>query len=158
MTIYIGIDPGLSGGIAMLRDEGQWTPTVTPMPVSGGEIDARAAVEDLALLSDVDRMIVVVESVHSMPKQGVASTFKFGKGYGKILGALEVLQIRTELVTPQAWKAVVLAGTTKDKDAAVAWCRRAYPTVNLILPKCRTPHDGMADALCIAEWGQRTIK
>lgn len=156
MTIYIGIDPGLSGGMATIKDG--WLPTVVPMPVAGGEIDARAVVEDMALLADCGRVIVVVEAVHSMPKQGVASTFKFGKGYGKILGALEAMQIQTELVTPQAWKAVVLAGTPKDKDAAVAWCRRAYPAVNLILPKCRTPHDGMADALCIAEWGRRTLK
>ncbi len=67
-----------------------------------------------------------------MPGQGVSSTFKFGQGYGSILGIAAALSIPTELVTPQAWKKVVLAGTAKDKDAAVGYCRRAFPNVSLL--------------------------
>jgi hypothetical protein len=46
----------------------------------------------------------------------------------------------------------VLAGTTKDKDAAIAYCRRAFPDVALVLPRCRVPHDGIADAVWVKKF------
>lgn len=160
--IFLGIDPGLKGGLAALKGPGESGPTASfcPMPVSGGEVDARAIgiwLWDFALKND-NQVVVCVEKVGAMPKQGVVSTFTFGVGYGKILGAAGALGMRAELVTPQAWKKVVLAGTTKDKDAAVAYCMRAWPGLSLVLPGCRVPHDGCADALCIAEFARRTYK
>lgn len=157
--IYLGIDPGLSGGLAALSTICTFTGFPRPMPLAGGEIDALNIAETVTDLRMADDVIVCVEAVHSMPKQGVASTFKFGKGYGMVLGALAAVSARTELVTPQAWKKAILAGTAKDKDAAIAWCRRAYPSVNLLATeRSRVPHDGIADALCIAEYARRTYK
>ncbi len=146
----IGIDPGLHGGLAGINGG---SVIVEPMPVVGGDIDAHGV---SCFLDGVHASMVCMEKVHAMPKQGVSSTFKFGKGYGIILGVCAAMNIHVELVTPQAWKAVVLAGTTKDKDAAIAWCNRAFPTVSLIPQGCRVPHDGLADALCIAEYARRT--
>lgn len=155
--ILLGFDPGLHGGLAAIDANGNAGAWV--MPVRGDEIDARALgvwVWDHVLKHD-SQVTAVVEKVGAMPKQGLSSTFKFGKGYGTILGVLGALGVRCELVTPQAWKKVVLAGTDHGKDAAVAWCRRAYPHVNLLATeRSRVPHDGMADALCIAEFGRRT--
>jgi crossover junction endodeoxyribonuclease RuvC len=158
-VIYIGIDPGLSGGLATISANGAQV-TARPMPVSGGQIDA-SAVADLvwgAALACGDTAIAVMEKVGAMPKQGVVSMFRFGQGYGTILGVLGALGIRCELVTPQRWKAVILAGTARDKAAAIAWCRRAYPGVSLRrTERCTTDHDGMADALCLAEYGRRSF-
>lgn len=157
MTLYIGFDPGLHGGIAVIGHPIEGT-QARIMPVSGGEIDARTIG---ALICDIaypgHNIVAVVEKVGAMPKQGVSSTFKFGKGYGTILGALGALGTRTELVTPQAWKKVILAGMGHEKADAIAWCRRAYPAVELVPPGCRVPHDGMADALCLAEYGRRAF-
>lgn len=122
------------------------------MPVAGKELDL-GQIRDI--VHQTQPRLAVVEKVGSMPGQGVASTFKFGKGYGSILGILAALDVPTELVTPQRWKGKVLAGTPKDKNAAIAYCRRVFPTVDLVLPNCRKPHDGMADALCLAEMGRR---
>ena len=156
--IYLGFDPGLSGGCAAI-DTATKEVTGFPMPISGGEVDARAlGCWIYGLLVRVEfKCIATVEKVHSMPKQGVASTFKFGLGYGKVLGILGAYAVRTELVTPQAWKKVVLAGTKGDKDAAIEWCGR-NTRVALIQTGCRTPHDGVADAICIAEFGVRMYK
>jgi crossover junction endodeoxyribonuclease RuvC len=157
-VIYLGFDPGLSGGLAAL---GLGVSTAHVMPVRGNEIDARAIgvwVWDHVLKND-SAVVACVEKVGAMPKQGLSSTFKFGKGYGTILGVLGALGVRCELVTPQAWKKVVLAGTDHSKDAAIAWCNRAYPQVSLLATeRCRVPHDGMADALCIAEFARRFYK
>ena len=76
------------------------------------------------------------------------------KGYGILLGILGALKISTVRVTPQAWKKAILAGTKKDKDAAIEYVNMKYPDFELILPRCRKPHDGMADAICIAEYGR----
>lgn len=160
--IYLGFDPGLSGGVACVPAAPDHGPVrASVMPVSGDQIDARALgifVWEHVLKHD-SAVIAVVEQVGAMPKQGLSSTFKFGKGYGTILGVLWALGVRTELVAPQRWKAAVLAGTPKDKDAAVAYCRRAFSEVNLRrTDRCTTDHDGMAEALCIAEYGRRTFK
>lgn len=146
------VEPGLSGGLAILKDG---EVTARPMPLGGKEID-------LVLLSqwlkESSPGLVIVEKVHSMPGQGVSSTFKFGQGYGAILGISAALSIPIELVTPQAWKKVVLAGSAKDKDAAIDYCRRAFPQVSLLPgPRCRKPHDGLADALCLLEYGRRVL-
>lgn len=150
----IAFDPGLKGGIAYE------SPCVAstrieaiPMPVSGKEIDIAAIA---GVIKVIRPDMAIIEKVHSMPGQGVSSTFKFGMGYGALLGICSALEIRTELVTPQRWKSVTLRGTKKDKDAAIAYCRRAFPSTSLLATaRSKKPHDGMADALCIYSYGQR---
>jgi crossover junction endodeoxyribonuclease RuvC len=150
---YIAFDPGKDGGIAWNAA----TCGAIAMPISGKEIDIYEISQLIKSQCWPDNSIAIIEQVHSMPGQGVKSVFTFGKGYGSLIGLLVGLGIRTELVTPQAWKKVVLAGTVKDKDAAIAYCRRAFPQISLLAtPRCKTPHDGIADALCILEYGRRT--
>ncbi len=104
-----------------------------------------------------------VERVHSMPGQGVASTFTFGLGYGRVLGALEALGVPTVLVEPRAWKLAVLGKQTgtgdkladraRGKALAIARVKAQWPGLSLkASERCRIDHDGMADALCIALW------
>ncbi len=157
MTIYMGADPGKQGGLAFIvpTTRGPCVYDAMPMPLSGNEIDpVRIADVVKAHLRSGD-IIATVEKVGAMPKQGLSSTFNFGKGYGTVLGVLAGLGVRVELVTPQRWKGLILDGTTKDKDAAIAYCRRAWSGTNLIPAGCRVPHDGIADAICIAAYGQR---
>jgi crossover junction endodeoxyribonuclease RuvC len=145
----VGIDPGKVGGLALLAD-GEHPAEI--MPIIGKDINCRELVR---ILTEWKPDIVVVESVAAMPKQGVTSVFTFGKGFGMILGVLEGMNISYRLVKPQEWKGLVLHGTAKDKDAAVQFVHRAYPDVNLMPGKKRTPHDGIADAVCLAEYGIR---
>jgi crossover junction endodeoxyribonuclease RuvC len=126
-----------------------------PMPLAGNELDlAELANQTRRLQFEGAEVRAIVERVHAMPSQGVSSTFTFGKGFGGVLGVFAALGVPVLLPTPQAWKKKILAGTKQDKAAAVAWARRVYPGVPLVLARCRKPHDGMADALCIAEWGR----
>lgn len=148
----IAVDPGLHGGVALLRADG--SVLARPMPLAGKELDLG---ELARIIRDTSPQWLVVEKVGSRPGQGVASTFKFGCGYGSILGLAAGLSIPVEVATPQRWKGVVLHGSAKDKDAAISWCRRAFPDVTLVPPGCRKPHDGMADALCLLEYGRRVL-
>lgn len=162
-TVYVGIDPGLKGAWAAI------TPTGEVLCHAVRPIEGRVDAGDLlgSLRSAVGpgfehphgAPVVAVEKVHAMPKQGVSSSFKFGVNYGIVLGVVASLGYRLELVTPQAWKKVILAGVgDKDKKATIAWATRAYPNVSLIPPGGRVPSDGIADALAIAEFCRRTYR
>jgi crossover junction endodeoxyribonuclease RuvC len=163
MMYYIGVDPGKSGGIAIITEDG--VKAVTPMIIAGKDIDLASTanwvesntVRDVEMWERPKYAICYIEKVSAMPKQGVTSMFNFGFSTGAIHGVIATLGIGRYLVTPPAWKKVVLAGTKKDKDSAIDYCRRSYPnTILLATDKSRKPHSGMADALCIATYALLT--
>lgn len=144
----LGIDPGLHGGYALI-DDGRVI--AEPFPLAGNEVDlAELATDWRSLEPD----IAVLERVGAMPRQGVVSTFSFGRRVGELRGVLAALGIRYYEVRPQEWQRAVLAGTTRDKAATIEWARRAYPAARLVLPGCRVPHSGLADSLALAEYGR----
>jgi len=151
--IFIGIDPGLEGGIALLSPSDRWA---APLPHRGKEVDVRALVDALPPPSEV--ACVMVERLGVRPGQSAQSGATQGTNHGRITGALEVAGYPVRLVRPQDWKDRVLRGTKKDKADAIAFVQRAYPDINLIPGKCRTPQDGLADAVCLAEWGRLTLE
>lgn len=158
--IIAGVDPGLSGGIAIIQQLlGSTEYHVQPMPVTGEKKRSiqLQPIAELFKLWQID--LVVIEKVHAMPKQGVSSCFTFGKGYGQIQGICAGLFIPFVLVTPQQWKKIVLNGYDwkGDKSMSIKYCQQKYPNINLkATERSRKPHDGICDALCIAEYGRMT--
>jgi Holliday junction resolvasome RuvABC endonuclease subunit len=164
-VIFVGIDPGLTGGIAVI-DEKTTPIYVGAFKAVAGEFSAHAFADMLNAIRQVNpvmilsntRIVVGVEKVHSMPGQGVSSSFKFGNTYGKIQGVLAAKHIPFELITPQAWTRVMLAGEPKDdkKNRGKNVAQRLWPELSLREnERCRTVHSGMADALLIAEYLRR---
>jgi hypothetical protein len=154
MKRFIGIDPGLSGGIAIIHNDDV---KVYPMPMAGKDLDLTALARILncgwPTHMNMELIVAVVENVHAMPGQGVTSMFKFGFVTGAVHGVLATLGIPRYLVSPQLWKKKILAGTAKDKAAASDWCSRTYPNVSLLeTPRCHKPHSGISDALCMAHY------
>jgi crossover junction endodeoxyribonuclease RuvC len=163
-VIYIGIDPGLSGAVAVLDDQGGIcdpfvfdTPTVL---VEGEKTKRKYLVPAMAaLLRPYSRnpyALAVLENVHSMPKQGVASSFCFGEGKGMWEGILAALEIPTELVSPQRWKKEIMADQGKEKSAARFKAMSLFPSLADQLKLVK--HDGRAEALLMAEYGRRLRK
>jgi crossover junction endodeoxyribonuclease RuvC len=150
--LIVGIDPGMKGGVC-------WYCTISEQYGAAPMPETRRQLYTLLnnLQTDYGSISAVVESVHSMPKQGVASTFKFGKGYGEVLGILTALNATINEPTPQAWKKVVLAGTSKDKLAAIQFVENNYPDLQLVPKGCRNAHDGMADAACLMHFGRSYV-
>lgn len=150
----IGIDPGIAGGVACvdLNFECRFAEI---MPMAGSFVDGKALIEYWTnQFGDFTKpTLVLIEKVSSRPEQGVASTFKFGTVYGQVLGAVQGMGWAWEMVRPQAWKRLVLAGTSRDKSAAVERVTGRYPDVELKPGRMRKPHDGIAEAVCIAEYG-----
>src|ERR1035437_8333356 len=120
--IYIGIDPGLSGAVAVITPDFNIvydTPTVL---VEGEKTKRKYLVPAMAMLlkpyASRQDVLAVLENVHSMPKQAVASSFCFGEGKGMWEGILAAFEIPVELVSPQRWKKAIMADQGKDKSAA----------------------------------------
>lgn len=137
---YIGIDPGKSGGIAVITTE-------------GAAYAYRMADTDrdlLDLLGDIGAGVscAMLEQVHAMPGQGVTSTFTFGRGFGKLEMALCAARIPFELVTPQKWQKALGCLTKGDKNVSKAAAQRLFPTLKVT--------HAIADALLIAEYCRRT--
>lgn len=152
MSKVLGLDPGLSGAYALIDTTNQ-NALAEPFPLAGKALDLTELSRELRAL---EPDLAIIESVHAMPGQGVSSMFTFGRGLGQVEGVLAALGIRREYVTPQAWKKVILAGTAKDKDAAIQYATRAFPSIRLVRPGCRKPHEGMCEALAIARYGVQT--
>lgn len=155
--IYIGIDPGKNGGIAVIEYENRREQNKRKIDVYAYQEDVLInLVKDFAYFKNVlkEESICYLEQVHAMPKQGVSSTFNFGMNFGFIQGVLRAYNIPYELVTPQKWKKEF--SCTSDKNTSISVCKRLFPGVNLkATERCKKDHDGMAEALLIAEYGRR---
>lgn len=146
--VAIGIDPGKKGGFCVMPVDGG-SLFAGVLPWAEDDLDGRAVL-DVIQTHGVTH--AAIEKAQAMPGQGVTSMFSYGYGAGKLAGVLEAASVSYRLVRPTEWKKVVLAGTARDKGAAIDHVRHAYPHVDLTPGRLRTPHDGMADAVCIAEW------
>lgn len=117
MDRIVGIDPGKNGAIAVLDNRGEIV-VLHDMPLVANGVSGlllSKIVEDIVFGFGPD-ITAVVEQVHSMPKQGVASSFDFGKSYGIALGVLAGNHIRVEHVRPNRWKKEMRL--TADKEQA----------------------------------------
>jgi hypothetical protein len=99
-------------------------------------------------------ILVTIERAQSMPKQGIAGTASYMCEYGKLLGMCEAIGWSYLNPTPREWKNLVLRDTKKDKDAAINLVRTRFPELELRPGKMRNYHDGIADAVCLAEYGR----
>ena len=153
MRYVIGIDPGLDGAVAVLKGAKLVRLLDTPIIEAGKKRQlVTTAMRKMLLPYIDDDVIVALERVHSMPKQGVASSFRFGQGLGIWEGLVVGLGYRLEWVTPQAWKKRMMDGMPKDKGASIVRALQIFPDADLSLKK----HHGRADALLIAEYAWRT--
>lgn len=150
-ALTIGVDPGLSGAIAMLDEHGDVV-FVDDLPVvrdnklawiDGGELQSL-----IINWRQGRQCTAMIERVNAMPKQGVSSSFQFGVGFGSILGVLQAMAIPIEFVRPTNWKKAMNLGA--DKKAALHKARLLYPDVDLRLAK----HEGRAEALLIARYAR----
>ncbi len=169
--LIIGIDPGITGAVARLNVGGPLRITVhdTPFETAKGKKNKKTGKYNIkkiylpsamsALLSWLQKsdsdIHAYIEKVASMPGQGVVSMFNFGMGYGIWIGILAALKIPYTMVTPQAWKKVLMQGI-KDKDAARGRACQLFP---MMANELNYKKDiGRADSLLIAEYGRRTFR
>jgi len=147
MTIYVGIDPGcVSGALGALDNQGNY---LEAFDIEHKDKHILALVFKSRILSLVDPKEgaeICMEQVHSMPNQGVSSTFAFGRAVGVISAVCELSRWPVHLITPQRWKKHF--HLSADKNESLDMARYYWPEAKLKLKK-----DGnKAEALLIAEY------
>lgn len=147
----VGIDPGKTGGIVVLDGATGEIVSMVPMPMMAKEFDVDALFQIFQALPQGSR--VIMEGVHAFPGQGSVSIWSFAEGVGIVKGLVRASQLPLESVYPQTWQKATCGPTGKDKAVTAAWAVRMFPKAQLVLPKCRKPHEGICDALGIAWWG-----
>lgn len=153
--IVIGIDPGLSGAIAVLPPDAGQAIGVFDMPtVAYSKTGFVKNVMDVNALASLLRpfrtadVAVFMERVNAFPGQGVGSMFSLGMSFWGAAGVVAGLGMALHLVPPQQWKAHFKLN--KDKDLARGLAARLYPGVDLT----RKKDHGRAEALLIARYGK----
>jgi crossover junction endodeoxyribonuclease RuvC len=150
LTVYIGVDPGLNGAVAILMDDILMVhdmPTVevvrngkTKREMSAGLL--HGLIEQIAF----HQKVAILERVGAMPGQGVTSVFSFGRSVGIVEGVLAAHEVAMTIVTPQAWqKAMDVRG---GKDASRARAMEVFPAYATMFK--RKMDDGRADAALMA--------
>lgn len=147
MNGWLAIDPGLTGAIALIRQD-RTCSAVWDMPVAGGQVDA------VALASDLRPYVgavhgVAIERVYVMPRDGGKSAFGFGRSVGALFGVCGALGLAYREVAPQVWKrhhGLLRA----DKDDSRRLALQRWPDWGDMLRLKK--HCGRAEAMLIGDY------
>ena len=150
----IGIDPGLSGAIAVLKDNKVLNIFEIPVMSEGKKNKRQLNSAQLVRLlkdniKDDEEVSVVVEQVNAMPGQGVTSMFNFGQTFGAIKGICAALGLPIFFVRPSKWKKhFELINSSKDSSRTKAI--EMYPLLSSELSKKKDVNK--SDAILIARF------
>jgi len=154
LNTYIGIDPGLSGAVAMIDHLGYRVWDIPIIQKGTGtvknEINA-AGLMDIIAEADFET-VAALERVNAMPGQGVSSVFSLGDSFGCCRAVLACARMPTFYITPTMWKKHY--GLTSDKEQARALAVKMFPKAELHLKK----HIDRAEALLIAAYLKSKIE
>jgi len=175
----IGIDPGLKGGIAFLEDN--HLIQAVKMPTTQLETKTKKKVKQMTakekklhkskhavyktktkvdskaiydLITDFEPDLVVIEKPFYLAIESRQSTATIAENIGRIYGIVESQKYKLEIVSSQTWKKYFDIGA--DKEEAINKAQELYPEVNLISPRGRVKSDGMAEAILLAVYGNRS--
>lgn len=148
-TSYFGVDPGVSGGLAMIHMNDMYT-SVHAVRMPDTEREIFTVLSDWAQYNtDVAQHSTVasIEFVRSSPQMGVASAFKFGWSYGGLRMALAAAGISFTEVTPAKWQGALGCRSGGDKNVTKKRAQELFPHIKVT--------HAIADALLLAEYTRR---
>ena len=150
----IGIDPGLSGAIAILEDKKVLN--IFDIPVMAEGKKNKRQLNSAQLVNIIkentiknEDIAVVVEQVNAMPGQGVTSMFNFGQSFGAIKGVCAALNLPIFFVRPSKWKKHFEL-INSSKDASRTKVIEMYPSLSNQLAKKKDVNK--SDAILIARY------
>ena len=154
----IGIDPGLSGAIAILDDKKVLGLFDMPVMADGKKNKRQLNSAHLSQyissnIVDMNKSVVVVEQVNAMPGQGVTSMFNFGQTFGAIKGISATLKLPIFFVRPSKWKKHFEL-INSSKDASRTKVIEMYPSFAEKLSKKKDVNK--SDAILIARFFSET--
>jgi len=147
----MGLDPGMSGGVAFLTFDGEVV-GVYPMPET--EHEAKDLIAEFA-----PRIAkAAIERLQPMQLTSKVTMFKLGRSYGFLRGILTVLQVPFDEVQPKAWQhgiGCIYPSKAKHSQRKAVNRQKAQQMFSRIPFRI---DDKTADALLIAEHCRRTYR
>jgi len=163
---YLGIDPGLNGGIACVYEDKKLH--VVDMPTVPTKDNKRQYdINQIAYALNLKDAFCMIEQVTAMPGQGSVGTMQMGYGNGVLQTILTLHKIPYAIVHPKTWMKLFAIQSPSRIDTPSAGARKKiikqniysvasklFPDVELITKGGRLL-DGRSDALLIMEYGRR---
>lgn len=160
---YLGIDPGLDGGMCLIDEEGVIDSCVMPTlrdPKGKRVFDPFAIkqwVKERNGLGSESIKCCGIEKPIPMPSLPSNVLLSLGYGNGILVGIMTALDIPFLLINAKEWQKNVLrhitSGTTKQRS--IQYAQQTQPKYDWREnDRCRIPHDGLADSYCIATYIQ----
>ncbi len=155
--IFIGIDPGKTGGVAVLNEEGD----VVEVEVMKDLTWFCGYIKSLTEKKN-EKAMIFIEKAQAMGIKinGTVSIFTYAQHFGELIGTLQTLGVPHEQVPPITWCKVMHVGTVGDRPKIKSRmaAQRIFPSENFKnpdAPRSTKDHEGIIDALLIAEFGRR---
>lgn len=146
--LIFGFDPGKTGAWGAITHNGDYHACGDTYFDERGILTEKMWAE-ICMARDGQDCQVIVELVHSMPRDGVRSAFAFGSAYGATLALAQRFNCTWHMVTPQRWKKALQLDSDKQKSLDLA--RELWPNA----PLSRKKDNGRAEALLLAEYLRR---
>ena len=165
--IILGVDPGLSGALALLDCEARRRPRLVStidMPVVGEDARRRVWIAPLTewLIENPKPEVAFVERAQAFPEQNASSGFLYGRAVGYVEAAILCCGVRLRTAEPSVWKRQMgLARKPEDKTktnlkaASLALARAAFDDVGERLSLAK--HENRAEAMLIGAFGARQM-
>jgi len=141
--IFLGIDPGMSGGMGILSSNNDMVYLAKAISFTN-QTDKDISDYIKGIGNDA---FCCLELAHAFKGQGISSTFKFGRNFGLLLGCLYTQNIPFELVSPQKWQKALGCLSSGDKNVTKAMAQRLFPQLKI--------NHAVADSLLLAEYSKR---
>jgi len=157
-SIYIGVDNGLNGALAAIEPSYVHELNVMPTIKSTKNKQEYNIHEVVEFFSRYPNATVIIEKAHAMPKLGSVQAFNFGKGFGTMMGIVAALKMKYHIVHAKTWQKEMFKDInyTDTKQASAIVAQRIFPKLDFTATeRSKKIHDGMTDAILIAEYGQR---
>jgi hypothetical protein len=173
MNLFGAADVGKKGAIVIIDEESNIV-FKSSIPLIGNEYD-KIGIFNIFCEYNIELKHFILEDVHSIFGSSAKSNFQFGRGKGLLEMTLVSAEIPHTLVQPKKWQTIwegvpkQYKPTTKTnkkgepikkidtKATSLITAQRLFPTVDLREnSRCKVPHDGIVDALLMAEYCRRT--
>lgn len=149
MSCFLGIDPGVSGGLALIED--RELVMADKMPTS--EVELCKWMETVQICYKPQ---AVIEVVHAMPRQGVKSMFTFGRAYGAVRLATLCKGIPLDECRPREWQKALGISPKKPNETKTQWKKRLQAKAHQLFPRAAEKITlQIADAVLIADFLRR---
>jgi len=153
MKAIVGIDPGVSGAVAVVSGREVVCHDMPTIEIRGKRHVCPVGLRQILwlILDNVDA--VVLEHVQGVQGTGATSAFSFGRSFGLVEGVVAGLSLPLVLVRPQVWTKDL--SVSRDKGAHRQAAINLWPGHASLF--ARVKDDGRADAALLCHWYSRKV-